>query len=61
MATFLRYWPFVRGIHQSPVNSLHKGQLRGALIFLSGPEQTVEQTLKTQVIWDTIVLIMIAL
>ena len=23
---FLRYWPFVRGIHRSPVNSSHKGQ-----------------------------------
>ena len=30
---FQRYWPFVRGIHRSPVNSLHKGQWRGALIF----------------------------
>ena len=30
---FLRYWPFVRGIHRSPVNSLHKGQRRGALTF----------------------------
>ena len=28
-----RYWPFVRGIHRSPVNSPHKGQWRGALIF----------------------------
>ena len=28
-----RYWPFVRGIHQSPVNSPHKGQWRGALVF----------------------------
>ena len=27
------YWPFVRGIHRSPVNSPHKGQRRGALIF----------------------------
>ena len=26
-------WPFVRGIHRSPVNSLHKGQWRGALMF----------------------------
>ena len=25
-------WPFVRGIHRSPVNSPHKGQWRGALI-----------------------------
>ena len=30
---FPRYWPFVRGIHQSPVNSPHKGQWRKALIF----------------------------
>ena len=28
-----RYWPFVRGIHRSPVNSPHKGQWRGALKF----------------------------
>ena len=25
---FPRYWPFVRGIHRSPVNSRHKGQWR---------------------------------
>ena len=30
---FPRYWPFVHGIHRSPVNSPHKGQWRGALIF----------------------------
>ena len=30
---FPRYWPFVRGIHRSPVNSPHKGQWLGALIF----------------------------
>ena len=30
---FLRYWPVVQGIHQSPVKSPHKGQWRGALIF----------------------------
>ena len=28
-----RYWPFMRGIHRSPVNSPHKGQWRGALMF----------------------------
>ena len=28
-----RYWPFVRGIHRSPVKSPHKGQWRGALMF----------------------------
>ena len=30
---FPRYWPLVRGIHLSPVNSPHKGQWRGALMF----------------------------
>ena len=33
METFSRNWPFVRGIHRSPVNSPHKSQWRGALIF----------------------------
>ena len=27
------YWPFVRGIHRSPVNSPQKGQWRRALMF----------------------------
>ena len=31
---FPRYWTFVRGIHRSPVNSPHKGQWHGALMFL---------------------------
>ena len=30
---FPRNWPSVRGIHRSPVNSPHKSQWRGALIF----------------------------
>ena len=30
---FPRYWPFMRGIHRSTVNSPHRGQWRGALIF----------------------------
>ena len=30
---FPRYWPFVRGIHRSPVNSPHKSQCHGALMF----------------------------
>ena len=30
---FPRYCQFVRGIHRSPVNSPHKGQWRGALMF----------------------------
>ena len=30
---FPRYWPFVQRIHRSQVNSPHKGQWRGALMF----------------------------
>ena len=30
---FPRHRPFVRGIHRSPMNSRHKGQWRGALMF----------------------------
>ena len=30
---FPRYWPFEWGIHWSPVNSPHKGQWCGALMF----------------------------
>ena len=30
---FQRYWPFVWGNHRSPVNSPHKCQWRGALMF----------------------------
>ena len=30
---FPRYWPSVRGIHRSQVNSPHKGQWRRALMF----------------------------
>ena len=33
MVTFSASWRFVRGIHRSPVNILHKGQWRGALQF----------------------------
>ena len=33
MKHFPHYWPFVRGIHRSPVNSPHKGQWRGPLMF----------------------------
>ena len=33
MKHFPRSWPFVRGIHRLPVNSPHKGQWRGALVF----------------------------
>ena len=30
---FPHYWPFVQGIHESPVNSPHKVQCCGALMF----------------------------
>ena len=30
---FPRYWPFMRGIHRSPVNSPHKDQRRRAFMF----------------------------
>ena len=30
---FPRYWSFVRGIHRWPVNSPHKGQWHGTLVF----------------------------
>ena len=33
METFSRYWPFVRGNHQQPVDSTHKGQWRTVLMF----------------------------
>ena len=33
METFSGYWPFVQGIHQSLVNSSHKGQWCRALMF----------------------------
>ena len=35
---FPRNWPFVRGIHRSPVNSPHKSQWRGALKFSLIPD-----------------------
>ena len=30
---FPRYWSIMRGIHRSQLNSPHKGQRRGALMF----------------------------
>ena len=59
---FPRYWPFVREIHRSLVNSPQEGQWRGALMFLwSAPEKTVVQTIETPLIWDAIALIMMSL
>ena len=57
--TFPRDWPFVRGIHRWPVNSLHKGQWRGALMFsLIFTWKKVEQTIVRLMIWAAIELIM---
>ena len=59
MERFLHYWPFAKGFKRSPVGSPHKDQWRGALIFLwYSPEQTVEETIETPVIWDAIAIIM---
>ena len=46
-------WPFVRGIHRSPVNSPHKGPVIRTLLFRwCGSASTVKQTVKWPVIWD---------
>ena len=58
-----RYWPFVREIRRSPMNSPHKAS--DAELFFnfiwSTPEQTVEKTVATPVVWDAIALIMTSL
>ena len=52
---FPRYWPIMRGIHRSPVNSHRKDQWRRALVFsLICAWITVEQTIVRLVIWDAI-------
>ena len=56
---FPRYWPFVRGIHRSSVNSPHKGQWRDALL-LSLICVWINGWVKL-VIWDTITPIMTSL
>ena len=55
---FLRYWPFVRGIHRSPVNSPHTKASDVELwrFLWSTAEQTVELTIETPVIWKTMVM-----
>ena len=59
METFPRYWPFVRGIHRSPRIPLKKASDAELWYFLwSAPEQTIDQTIETPVIWDAISLIM---
>ena len=56
---FPRYWPFVRGIRRSPVNSPHKGQWSGALMFsLICAWITIKYTVVRLVIRDAIALMM---
>ena len=59
---FPYYWPFVLGIHQSPVNSRTKASDAELWCFLwSAPEPTVEQAIEAPVIWDASGLIMTSL
>ena len=46
---FLNYWPFVRGIHWSPVDSPHKGPVMWNYI---SSEHAVKQTTQLKVIFD---------
>ena len=55
---FPRYRPLVRGIHRSPVNSPHKVQGRGTLMFsLTCASTNSWVTMGTPVIWDAIAVI----
>ena len=60
---FPRYWPFVRGIHRSPVDSKHPQSpvTQSFGVFIDLPEETVEQTIETPWICDSIALIMTSL
>ena len=54
--------PFCGGIHRSPMDPLTKANDAEVWCFLwPAPEQTVQQTLKTLVIWDAIAIIMASL
>ena len=55
--TFPRRWPFVWGIHQSPVKSHHKVSDTELWCFLwSASEQTVVQIIETPVIWEVLIM-----
>ena len=58
---FSRYWPFVRGIHRSPVNSPHNGQWRGALMFFFDKRMCKQLSKPIVVIGDAIEFIMASL
>ena len=55
MQTFSSLLAFLRVIHRPPVDSPRKAS--DAELFLSAPEQIVEQTIETLVIWDAIALL----
>ena len=55
--TFSHYWPFVRGSHQSLVDSHHKGSVMQRYFLIYIPEQTVEQTAELLVIWAVMMLL----
>ena len=63
MKNFPRYWSFVRWIHRSPVNSPHKVQWRGALMFslICSLNKRLSKTNVRLVTWDAIALIMTSL
>ena len=53
---FSHYWTFVRGIHRSPVDSLHKSQSFDVSLIWAW--ETTEKAIDIPVIWDAIALIM---
>ena len=57
---FPRYWPYVRGIHGSPVYSTYKGQCRGScdVFFDLRLDKRLRKNIEKPVIWDAIALIM---
>ena len=55
-----RYWPFVRGIHQSPVNSPHKGQWR-AWINRWVNNREAGHLRRHRALYDVIVMVVLAL
>ena len=58
---FLHYWPFVGGIHWSPVNSSHKGKWPFDVFCDLRLDKRFSKQSRRQVIWDAIVLIMMSL
>ena len=54
---YLRYCPFVWGIHQSPLDSPHKGTVMQTFDLFCQSEQDVKQTLDWAVIQDAMMVI----